>query len=80
MSDYYEKSMRALQLAGLSEKTQEAYTRAVTQLVKFYDKQPDKISEDKVEDYFLHCTNDLKWPSQPSAYLITAFGFTFKRS
>lgn len=61
MSDYYEKSMRALQLAGLSEKTQEAYTRAVTQLVKFYGKQPDKILEEEVEDYFLHCTNNLKW-------------------
>ncbi len=28
MKDYYNQSMRALQLAGMSERTQECYTRA----------------------------------------------------
>ena len=38
MKDYYEKSMRALQLAGMSEPTQKGYTRSVRMLVDFYDK------------------------------------------
>jgi hypothetical protein len=38
MKDYYQKSMRALQLAGMSESTQECYTRSVRQLVDFYQK------------------------------------------
>jgi len=39
MKDYYQKSMRALQLAGMSERTQQSYTRAVRQLVDFYKKK-----------------------------------------
>jgi hypothetical protein len=40
MKDYYEQSIRALQLAGMSERTQECYTRAVRLLVDFYKKTP----------------------------------------
>jgi integrase/recombinase XerD len=57
MQDYYERSMNALQLAGLSERTQECYTRAVRQLVDFCQKTPDKITEKEVESYFLHRQN-----------------------
>jgi len=35
MKDYYEKSMRALKLAGMSERTQQCYTRSVRQMVDF---------------------------------------------
>ena len=61
MKDYYEKSMRALQLAGMSERTQQCYTRSVRQLVDFYNKTPDKISEQQLQDYFLHRRNVDKW-------------------
>ena len=44
MKDYYEKSMKALQLNGMSNSTQKAYTRSVRQLVEFFGKTPDKIS------------------------------------
>jgi hypothetical protein len=32
MKEYYQKTIRALQLAGMSERTQECYTRSVRQL------------------------------------------------
>jgi hypothetical protein len=43
MKDYYQQSMRALQLAGMSDPTQKCYTRAVRMLVDFYKKntRPD---------------------------------------
>jgi site-specific recombinase XerD len=63
MQDYYERSMNALQLAGLSERTQWCYTRAVRQLVDFCQKTPDKITEKEVESYFLHRRNVDKWAS-----------------
>ena len=50
MKDYYEKSTRALQLAGMSERTQECYTRSVRMLVDFYKKTPDKITETELEN------------------------------
>lgn len=59
--DYYELSMRTLQLAGMSERTQECYTRAVRMLVEFCGKSPDQITESELEDYFLHRRNIDKW-------------------
>lgn len=61
MTDWYEKSMRALQLAGMSEKTQQCYTRAVRMLVEFTGKTPDLISETELQDYFLHRRNVDDW-------------------
>ena len=61
MKDYYQKSIRALQLAGMSDRTQECYTRSVRQLVDFYGKTPDLITEQELQDYFLHRRNIDKW-------------------
>jgi len=61
MKDYYEKSMRALQLAGMSKRTQQFYTRSVRQIVEFYNKTPDLITETELENYFLHRQNQDKW-------------------
>jgi site-specific recombinase XerD len=63
MTDYYQKSMKALQLAGMSERTQECYTRSIRKLVEFFDKTPDRISEQELEDYFLHRRNVDQWAS-----------------
>ena len=61
MTDYYQKSMKALQLAGMSERTQECYTRSIRKLVDFYNKPPDRISEQELEDYFLRRRNVNQW-------------------
>ena len=61
MEDYYQQSIRALQLAGMSERTQECYTRVLRLLVDFHQKTPDLITEPELEDYFLHRRNTDKW-------------------
>jgi integrase/recombinase XerD len=61
MNDYYQQSMRALQLAGMSKRTQECYTRSVRMLVDFYGKAPELISELQLQDYFLHRKNVDQW-------------------
>jgi site-specific recombinase XerD len=50
-----------LQLAGMSEKTQEAYVRAVLQLSEYFGKSPDKIGEEEIRSYFLYMKNEKKW-------------------
>ena len=60
-NDYHDQAMRALQLAGMSERTQESYTRFVRQLVEFCGKTPEKITEQELQDYFLHRKNKDKW-------------------
>lgn len=75
MKDYYQKSMRALQLAGLSKRTQQCYTRSVRMLVDFYGKTPDLINELQLQDYFLHRKNVDKW--SPATMRICYSGIKF---
>ena len=75
MKDYYQQSMRALQLAGMSEPTQKGYTRSVRMLVDFYGKTPDLISEQELQDYFLHRKNVDKWA--PATMRICYSGIKF---
>ncbi len=75
MKDYYQRSMKALQLAGMSERTQECYTRSIRKLVDFYGKTPDRISEQELEDYFLHRRNVDQWA--PATLRIAYSGVKF---
>jgi site-specific recombinase XerD len=58
-----QRMLQDLQLAGLSENTQEAYLRAVRQLADHFHTSPDRLSEPQVRDYFLHLKNDRKFAS-----------------
>src|SRR3954470_16013221 len=58
-----QRMLQDLQLAGLSENTQEAYLRAVRQLADHFHTSPDRLSEQQVRDYFLHLKNDRKFAS-----------------
>ena len=75
MTNWYEKSMRALQLAGEGERTQQAYTRSVRKLLEFFDKSPDLISETELQDYFLHRRNIDEW--SPNTMRIAHAGIRF---
>jgi integrase/recombinase XerD len=57
MTELRQKMIEALQLKGLSERTQEAYVRAVRQLAEHFHKSPDLISEEELRQYFLHIKN-----------------------
>jgi hypothetical protein len=75
MKDYYQRSMKALQLAGMSDRTQESYTRSIRMLVDFYGKTPDRITETGLEYYFLHRRNVDKW--SPATMRICYSGIKF---
>jgi site-specific recombinase XerD len=64
-----------LQLAGLGERTQEAYVRAVRKLAAHYRQAPDRLTEAQVRDYFLYLKNDRKF--SPSALKIAHSGIKF---
>ena len=75
MKDYYQQSVQALQLAGMSERTQECYTRSVRMLVDFYRKTPSTITEDELQEYLLHRKNTSKW--SPATMRICYSGIKF---
>jgi integrase/recombinase XerD len=80
MEDWYQRSMKALDLNGMSVRTQECYTRSVRQLVDFYQKTPDQISEKELEDYFLHRKTHDRWTPSTLAICYSGIKFFFRMS
>jgi site-specific recombinase XerD len=58
-----QRMQQDLQLAGLSEGTQEVYVRAVRQLAAHFRTPPDRLSEQQVREYLLHLKNDRHFAS-----------------
>ena len=79
MTDWYERSTKALQLAGLAKSSQESYTRMVRMLVDFYRKTPDLVSEEELQDYLLHRRNVDKWSSATLRISYSALKFFFEK-
>ena len=75
ITPWYEKTVKALQIAGMSERTQECYARAVRMLIEHYEKDPRKITEDELQDYFLYRRNTSKWA--PATLRICYSGLKF---
>jgi len=74
-TDWSQKMIQALQLNGKSDRTQEAYVRTVRMLRQFYDKAPERISEDELQNYFLHRKNVDHW--SPKTMRICDCGIRF---
>lgn len=70
-----ERMRQDLQLAGLSERTQEAYLRAVRQLAAHFRQAPDRLTESQLRAYFLFLKNEKKFA--PSSLRIAFYGIRF---
>jgi integrase/recombinase XerD len=74
-TEWYDKTIQALQLNGKGDRTQQAYARSVRMLTQFYDKSPDLITEQELQDYFLHRKNVDQW--SPNTMRICYCGIRF---
>ena len=54
MTPLRQRMIQDLQLRGYSDRTVEAYTRAVAQLAQFYHASPDLLTEEQVRQYLIH--------------------------
>lgn len=79
MTDWYERSTKALQLAGLAKSSEQSYTRMVRMLVDFYSKTPDLVSEEELQDYLLHRRNVDKWSAATLRISYSALKFFFEK-
>ncbi len=57
MTDLRQKMIRAMELRNLSNHTQKTYLAAVTGISKHYQRSPDKIKKEMIEDYLLYLKN-----------------------
>jgi integrase/recombinase XerD len=80
MTELRKRMIESLQLRGLSERTQEAYVRAVRQLADHYHKSPDLISEEELRQYFLHIKNVKKYSRASSTIAICGIKFFFEKT
>ncbi len=55
------KMIDDMQLCDYAERTQKSYLRAVQQLINFWHRSAEEISEQQVREYFLYCKNDHGW-------------------
>lgn len=77
MTELRQRFIRDLQLRNFSERTVEAYVRAVKQLAVHFNKPPDTITEDELKAYFLYNRNVRKWSRAASTISICGIKFFF---
>ena len=80
MTDLRKRMIESLQLRGLSERTQEAYVRAVRQLSDHYHKSPDLITDEELRQYFLHIKNVKKYSRATSTIAICGIKFFYEKT
>jgi len=80
MTKLRERMLQDMQLRGLSERTQESYTRSVRQLAEHYNKPPDQVTEEKLREYFLHVKNVKKWKRPTVTIALCGIKFFFTQT
>jgi len=70
-----QQMLQDLQLAGLSERTQEAYLRAVRQLAVHFRQAPDRLTDKHLREYFLYLKNEKRFA--PASLKIAYCGIKF---
>lgn len=75
MTPLRQKMIEDMQLRGLTDKTQDAYLRAVRQLAAYYHKSPDRVEEAELRRYLLYLKNEKK--AARSTCLVAINGLKF---
>jgi integrase/recombinase XerD len=75
-----QRMLQDLQIAGLSERTQEAYLRAVRQLADHFHTPLDRLTEPQVRVYFLHLKNERKFATASLAIAYSGIKFFFSHT
>jgi site-specific recombinase XerD len=69
-----------LQLAGLAERTHEAYLRAVRKFAQWLGKSPHVASEDELRSYLLFIKNDQQWEGNSLKVAYSGLKFFYART
>jgi integrase/recombinase XerD len=78
MTELRQKMIRAMELNNLSNHTQRAYLAAVSGIARHYQKSPDTITQDMIEDYLLYLKNEKGNAPSSCSGVLTGLRFFFK--
>ena len=76
-TEWHTKMDKSMQVAGMGERTRQAYSRAMRKLVEHYDKDPDRITEDELLDYFVYRQDVTGWAPATMRICYTGIKFFF---
>ncbi len=77
MTELRQRFIRDLQLHNFSDRTVEAYVRAVKQLAQHFNKSPGLIGEEELKAYFIYNRNVRKWSRAASTISICGIKFFY---
>lgn len=69
-----------MQLRGLSERTQETYTRAVRQLAEHYGVSPDQLSDEELRQYFVFLHTEKRLSRASCTIALCAIKFFYEHT
>lgn len=72
--------LQDMQLAGLSERTQESYLRGVRKFAQWLNKSPDVASENDLRRYLLFIKNDQQWEFNSLKVAYAGLKFFYSRT
>jgi site-specific recombinase XerD len=80
MSTLRQKMIQDLQLAGLSDGTQDRYVRLVRQLADHYHTPPDQLTEQQLREYFLYLKNEKRYAAGTLRGVYAALKFFYTKT
>lgn len=80
MTKLRERMIKEMQLREFSIRTQESYLSAVIKFSQHYNKSPEKISQEEIDDYLLHLKNDLGKSASTVNVAISALKFLYNQT
>ena len=80
MTPLRQRMLEDMQLRGLSARTQEAYTRAVSQLAQHYQRSPDQLGDEELRQYFLYLTNVKKQARPTTTIALCGIKFFYEQT
>jgi integrase/recombinase XerD len=78
VTDLRQKMIRAMELRNLSSHSQRAYLAAVTGIARHYQRSPDKITNEMIEDYLLYLKNEKGNSPNSCGSVLTGLRFFYK--
>ena len=69
-----------MQLLGLSERTQETYLYRAKKIIEYFNKPPEKITNEELRQYFLYLKNEKKYARATQTIALCGIKFLFEKT
>ena len=69
-----------MQLFGFSQRTQETYLYRVRKLIEYFNKPPDKISNNEIREYFLYLKNTKRYSRATMTIALCGIKFFYEKT